>query len=301
MSLRHRAEYAAVLAASSVANSLPLAAAQRALATAARCYFDRGGRHVGYALTNLRIAFPELSESARRDIGRESYVHSAWNILDWLRSSNWSGPEISSRFEASGLENLRAALARGRGAFTVTLHTGNFELLGKAAPLWGIPFSHVGRPMGNRWLYARVLHERTRTGAEMIDRARAAPAILRALRRDRAVVMLIDQYSRRHQSVFVPLFGKRCSTTAGVATMALRTGAPVLPFYTVRVAPDRHRVCVLPPVEVPSSGDRGRDIERSTAAYNAVLEGVIRAFPEQWMWAHRRFRHSPDLEEPVYA
>ncbi|MCE2390049.1 MAG: lysophospholipid acyltransferase family protein [Proteobacteria bacterium] len=301
MSLKHRAEYAAVAAATALSGSLPLAASQRALAAVARCYFERGGRRVGYALTNLRIAFPELSETRRRAIGRESYVHSAWNVLDWLRSTHWSESEISDRFEVSGLERLRAALAQGRGALAVTLHTGNFELFAKVAPVWGVPVSHVGRTMSNRRLYERVLHERTRTGAEVIDRRSAAPAILRALRRGHVVVLLIDQYARRNQSVFAPLFGKRCSTTAGAATLALRTGAPVVPLYSVRVGPDRHRAHILDPIEVPASGDRRRDIERATAAYNAALERVIREYPEQWMWAHRRFRHSPDLDGPVYG
>ncbi len=74
-----------------------------------------------------------------------------------------------------------------------------------------------------------------------------------------------------------------------------------MPIYVTRVAPDRHRVVFLPALEAPATGDRKRDIEQATARYNAVLERLIREHPEQWMWAHRRFRHSPDLPDPTYA
>jgi KDO2-lipid IV(A) lauroyltransferase len=100
--------------------------------------------------------------------------------------------------------------------------------------------------------------------------------------------------------VFVPLFGVRCSTSAGVATLALRTGAAVLPCYVLRAGPDRHRGIFAPELEVPVSGDLQQDIKVATAHYNAALEKIIRANPEQWMWGHRRFRHSPDLKSDPY-
>ncbi len=135
----------------------------------------------------------------------------------------------------------------------------------------------------------------------MIDRENAALRILRALRRGRMVFVLNDQYAKRSRGIFAPFFGVRCSTAAGVATIALRTGSPVVPMYVLRDAPDHHTVRVLPPVKVELTGDRKLDIERATAAQNAALEAMIRVCPEQWMWGHRRFRHSPDLPPEPYG
>jgi KDO2-lipid IV(A) lauroyltransferase len=155
--------------------------------------------------------------------------------------------------------------------------------------------------MGNALLYREVLRQRTRTGAIVIDRRRGARSILRALRDGRLVAILNDQYMRRSRAVFVPLFGRRCSTSAGAATLALRTSSPVLPLHMVRTGPESHVVRFGPPVEFRPSGDRAKDITELTARTNEVLEGFIRAHPEQWMWGHRRFRHSPDLEGGLYA
>ena len=154
--------------------------------------------------------------------------------------------------------------------------------------------------MANRLLYEKVVRQRSRTGTPVIDRRHAARPILRALREGSTVLILNDQYSRRSRGVFVPLFGIRCSTSAGAATLALRSRAPVVPMHIFRDAPDHHRVCIDRPLELPNTGDRTADIVETTARMNRALERYIRAHPEQYMWGHRRFRHSPDLPNNPY-
>lgn len=267
---------------------------------AARCWFDSGGRRVGFALTNLRIAFPELSEEQRREIGRRSYVHFAWNLVEWARSLEWGPEDLLARVTVDGMEHARAALAAGRGALVLSLHMGNFELAVRTTPLLGIPTTATGRPMANPHLWQRVVRGRSATGAELIDVRGGATEILRALRANRMVAVMIDQYARRKLAVQAKLFGVRCPTSAGIATLALRSGAPVIPFFVVREGPDRHRATFLPPVEIPQTGDRRADIELGTARCNAVIESLIRKYPEQWWWAHRRFRNSPDRPDVRY-
>jgi KDO2-lipid IV(A) lauroyltransferase len=267
---------------------------------AARCWFARGGARVGFALKNLRVAFPELDEAQRREIGRSSYVHFARNLAEWLRSLDWGPEELLARVSFEGLEHGHAALAQGRGALVLSLHMGNFELAIRTAPLLGIPSTATGRPMANPKLWEWVSRGRRATGAELIDVRGGAPEILRALRANRMVAVMIDQYSRRTRAVLAPLFGVRCHTSAGIATLALRSGAPVLPLYVVREGPARHRAVMLPPIPMPDTGDRKADIEAGTARCNEVIESVIRKHPDQWWWAHRRFRNSPDLPELEY-
>jgi len=281
--------------------ALPLAVTRRLAAVAARRVFDRGGKRVGYALVNLRIAFPELSEQARREIGRESYVHLAWNLVDHARAARWGDQEVREHVEVDGLEHLEAALKEGRGALLLGPHMGNFELGSMALPLSSVPVTMVARPMRNPLIWRRVSGQRTRTGAALIAQRQAAPQILRALHRGHAVVILNDQYVRGTREVFVPFFGARCSTAAGLAIIALRRDAPVLPTYIVRDAPDHHVIVIRPPLDVPRTGDRERDVEAATAAYNRAYEDIIRRHPEQYMWATRRYRHSPDLPGEPYA
>jgi KDO2-lipid IV(A) lauroyltransferase len=300
VSLLHVGEYAAVRLAVMLATLLPAEPLRRLAARVARFVFDRGGRRTGWALTNLRIAFPDASEETLHHIGRESYAHFAWNALDFLRSGRWSDAELLSRVSFNGLEHVDVALSEGKGLFGLTLHLGNFELGPLAICAAGHPASGVARTMQNRLLYDYVIRRRSSNGNEVIDRRKAAPGILRALKRGRLVGILNDQYSRRTRAVFAPLFGARCSTSAGLATLALRSRAPILPMYIVRDGPEHHTATIEPPIALPDSGDRGADILELTTRCNAALEAIIRKHPEQWMWGHRRFRHSPDLPGDLY-
>ena len=280
---------------------LPFALTRRASSAAGRAVFALGGKHVRYALANLEIAFPERSESERRALGRRSYENFALVLLDLLRSGSWGRDDLLGRIDVEGQEHLREALAAGGGAFGLSLHAGNFELVGRALPLVDIPTTVVVRPVKNPLIQRRLARQRGSMGLQLLGHTRAAPGMLRALGRGRLVVTLIDQYSRRTRGVFVPLFGRRCSTSAGVATLAIRKGAPIIPCYTLRTAPDRHVIRFLPPIEFERSGDSQRDIEALTARFNQTYEAIIRAHPEQWLWAHRRFRHSPDLDADPYS
>jgi KDO2-lipid IV(A) lauroyltransferase len=300
MNPRFPLEFAAYRLGTAAVRALPLPVAQRLAAASARRIFARGGKRVRWTLTNLRLAFPDRSEEELRAIGRESYVHFAWNLLDFARLERWTEEEMRARLRWEGLEHVRGALELGRGALGLTLHQGNFELGISGLPLNGIPTAAVARPMRNSLLYRRVLAQRSRNGTVIIATKNAVRPILRALRDGKIVGIVNDQYSGRSKGVYAPLFGYRCLTAAGVATLALRTDAPVLPAFVIREGPDRHLVRFEPPLTLPRTGDVERDIVESTSRMNAALEGFIRAHPEQWLWGHRRFRRSPDLPGNPY-
>jgi KDO2-lipid IV(A) lauroyltransferase len=303
MSARDTLEYTAYRLGAALVPRLPLERTQDVARRIARSYFDLEGKQARYAIANLRIAYPELSEDERREIGRESYAALAWNVIDVLRSLRWSDEEVLRRVDMRIAPQLMEVLERGRGALVLTAHLGNFELGARAA---GAVFRDeyrplfLGRPQRNALLYREVSRGRTASGAELLPRRDVIPQVVRALREGRPVILLNDQYSRRKRGVFVPLFGARCSTSLGMATLALRTGAPVLPGYFVRTGRDSHRAFLLPEIEPPETEDREEWVRIATARYNIAIEHMIRAHPTQWMWAHRRFRHSPDLPGDPY-
>jgi len=299
--LQARLEYYYYLANVGVVRALPEGAARRLARAIALRLFEQGGRRQSAALANLALAYPGLSEPARREIARESWVQTAWGMVDAARSRAWSDEELRRRVRFEHIERLEKALARGRGAIILTLHFGSIELALMAAPLVGIPLTVVGRPLPNPWIRRHMAQQRTRTGGLLLEHHDVAPRILRALRQGRAVAFLNDQYARRTGGILAPLFGARCFTAPGAALLALRSQAPVLPFYIVREAPDRHRAVILPELELERTGDVRRDVATATARTNESLEAIIRLHPEQWLWSHRRFRRSPDLPADFYA
>lgn len=296
-----RLEYYYYLANVGVVRGLPETAARKLASAVAKLLFARGGRRQKAALANLALAYPDLSARDRREIARESWVQTAWAMLDAVRSRVWSEEELRRRVRFENLERMQQALARGRGVLILTLHFGSIELAMLTLPLAGVPLTVVGRPLPNPWIRRHMAQQRARTGAQLLEHHDVAPRILDALRQGRAVALLNDQYARRTGGILSPFFGARCFTAPGIALLALRSGAPVLPAYIVREQPDRHQVVLLPELELDRTGDLRRDIATVTARTNQALEAIIRLHPEQWLWAHRRFRRSPDLPADFYA
>ena len=221
MRIVHRLQLMAYLAASGLLRALPLSIAQGLASVIARAAFAANTRRARWAMANLRLAFPEMTEEKRRDIARASYVTFAWNVIDFARAERWSDEQIMEHCEVVGVENVEEALSHGKGALLLTLHLGSWELGVQAIAIALSRFSPsvVGRPLNNPLIYERIVRTRSRAGATLIDRRKAAAQILRALRKNRPVGILNDQYSRRSRGVFVPLFGARCSTSAGIATL----------------------------------------------------------------------------------
>jgi KDO2-lipid IV(A) lauroyltransferase len=141
MRVRYGLEYAAYRLFGAIVQRLPRATAHRLAARLGSLVFERGGRRTRRTLANLRIAYPDLPEERRREIGRRSFENFAINGIDWLRSESWTPEELRARVEVRGEEHLHAALAGGRGALILTLHLGNFEIAASVPPLWGFEFS----------------------------------------------------------------------------------------------------------------------------------------------------------------
>lgn len=299
--LRHAVELAAARGAMAVVSALPerfALAFGAALGRAAGVALRRRRR---ISLANLRVVFPELDAAARARIFRDSMVELGRCAVEWARLPQLSPEVLRQRVEIVGLEHLRAALAKGRGAFAVSAHYGSWELLPAvmhaAAPDTRVVV--VGRRLRNAALYRLIAARREQGGGELLSQD--ARAILRALRDGRTVGVLLDQYTtQRRGGVLAPFLGARAWTNPGPALLALRTGAPLVPAHVHRIGPDRHRLVFDPEIPVPSSGDRPADVTEAVARTNEALSRVIRADPAPWLWSHRRFRRSPDVPEDLY-
>ena len=134
-----------------------------------------------------------------------------------------------------------------------------------------------------------------------MSRRNASRDILKALRNNETVGILMDQNTVREEGVFADFFGIPAATTPAVATFALRTGAAVIPGFLIwDEALQKHRLRFDPPLKLIQTGDRARDILENTRMFNRVLEGYVRKNPDQWLWIHRRWKTRPEGNAPLY-
>jgi KDO2-lipid IV(A) lauroyltransferase len=301
-SLRHRVEYILVAGLLAVLRWLPRSWARALGAALARLVGALHSRWRRVALTNLGIAFPELSDPERRRILNRAFRHWGWLLAEFARFPRHTARSIEEVIVYDGLENYLEASARGRGVLYLTAHVGAWELSSFSHSLHGYPLAYVNRPLDNPRLDALVNRYRGCGGNRSIERRNAARPILEQLRRGGAVGILMDQnVLEGDANVFAPFFGRLASTTAGLARFALRTGAAVVPVFVLWDEKlGKYRLRFDPALELVRTGDDERDVVENTAHFNLVIEDYIRRNPDQWLWIHRRWSTRPPGDPPLY-
>lgn len=245
---------------------------------------------------NLNIAFGTEDSAARKRRVRGIYVHTIHFALELARLRFASADEVTRavRLPQEAVEIVDALHAQQRGYIIGCAHQGNWEWLGAWYSLtWG-RFGVVYKPMHNPDSDAVARQLRERFGIKILSTRERVPRGLFSLVRSGGVVAILADQDARSGGRFVPFFGKPASTATGLASLALRLNAPILPGFCLREGPCRYRVKVYPPlIPDPAAPDREAEEMRLTAAYLACVEDVIREAPEQYFWWHRRWKTQP--------
>jgi KDO2-lipid IV(A) lauroyltransferase len=246
-------------------------------------------RHRSAALEHLAIAFPDRDRGWRARIGRTSFANLGRSALE-LVAMERLGLARAVHFDPGSLETMTAAHAEGRGVVAISCHLDNWELLARRVAAEGLPVATVAREAQDPRLTALLERSRASTGIVSLwrDHPGAARGFIRHLRKGGVVAALIDQ-DTEVAGHFVSFFGREAFTPRAPADFAVRTGAAVVFGRIRRVAPGVHRIRISRLV-VPATGDREADSHALTAAATAAIEEEVRAWPDQWVWMHRRWR-----------
>jgi KDO2-lipid IV(A) lauroyltransferase len=253
--------------------------------------FDR--RHLAVAVDNLRHAFPDWDEAQLRRTARGVYRHFGTVILDLLWMQDRTRDEMLKIVSFAGGEHVEAALRPGKGFICATGHLGNWEAHAVAHGYAFATAAVVGRPLDNPALDARLVRLRSSSGNAAISKRRALPDILRFLRANKPVAILMDQNAQEDDGVFVTFFGRPASTTPVAAAIAAKTGCAIVPGHSVLQADGRYLVTYEPPIFFTGGGDRKADIARLTQELTRHIEAWVREHPDQWLWIHRRWKTQP--------
>jgi KDO2-lipid IV(A) lauroyltransferase len=247
------------------------------------------------ARKNLEMVFPAMDEAARERIADGAFLSIARLMVAFARLPRLNSNNVSEWIRYEGLEHFKEAKQRGTGVLFATAHLGNWELSAFAHGLMAEPMHVVVRPLDNPSIDRLVEHRRTLAGNRVIEKKRGARAILRALAANEAVGILADQNSAPEEGVFVEFFGVPACASTGLAEIAARTGATVIPGFALWSETEGcYRLRFYPPVEM--SGDAAADTRR----LQKILEEIIRRHPDQWLWIHRRWKTRPPGEPPLY-
>ncbi len=256
--------------------------------------FAVDAKHRRIALENLRRAFgDEKTATQIHAIARAVFE----NLFKMVFEISWSlrldETQLADHFTVSGLEAYRQAMDKGKGVLLLGAHFGNWELWPIASYLGNMPVRIVYRPLDTPFLDHFFKVNRSRFGGLPISTRRGAMRqIYINLKRGYPVGMLMDQNVDWYEGVFVDFFGHRACTNTGMALLALKSEAPVLPAFMIRTPRGFHAV-FGPELPLIRTGDRVKDVDLNTEMYNRVIECYARRFPEQWFWIHQRWKTRP--------
>jgi len=256
-------------------------------------------RRVG--LRNLELAFPAMPASERPRILRTEYRNLGWLLAEFCKMSSYT-PASASRFiRYEGLEHYLAARDRGKGVLVLTGHLGAWELSSFYHSLAGYPMGMVIRRLDNPLVDRMVNQIRCAHGNRVLHKDDFARGLLAAMRTGDTVGILMDTNMTPPQGLFVPFFDIPACTASGLARVALKTGAAVVPGFLLWEESERQYVLhFYPELALTNTDDAEADATDNTARFNAVLEDVIRQYPSQWLWMHRRWKTRPPGEPPLY-
>jgi KDO2-lipid IV(A) lauroyltransferase len=255
-------------------------------------------RHRRVALANLALAFPDLTDGARRRLARHAWQHLGMTLVELARLLSRPLDATLQELAVEGAEHLHEVMRRHGRALMLTAHLGNWEYLTAVHRIVGYPLAIVVRPLDSPTLDRVTVAMRRKTGVELIDKRGALRPVLEALRKGSLVAILLDQNATRREAVFVPFFERAASTSRSLALLALRTRTPIVPIFIRREGAGRHHVVIEGPLSVEPANDLEAAVVELTARCTRTIEAAIRRTPEQWLWAHDRWRTRPPTAAP---
>lgn len=242
------------------------------------------------ALENIHRAFPELSDRDATKMAKASIVHAGKNLLEYTDMLFYEDSQFSDYFEFENLEHYKAALQKNKGVILLGLHLSNGDFGISALSGRGYPVYLISKRFSWKWLDDLWFGIREKQGTQFIAPRRSSFEILKALKKKATVIFVLDQFMGPPLGVKTTFFGHSTGTAFGLALFAQKTKAPVVPCHTYRRNNGRLVISFGPEVELEDQNDKKQTLQFMTQKYTDIIEQIIKKYPEQWMWIHRRWK-----------
>jgi Kdo2-lipid IVA lauroyltransferase/acyltransferase len=299
--MRRRLEYAAAWPFIKILGILPRSLARAVGISIGQAVYMLHARLRRVGLRNLELAFPEKSEAERKGILRGEFTSLGRQLAEVCQFPKYTRENVDKVVVYDGLENFQQAYAQGRGVLFLTAHFGAWELSAFTHSLHGHWLHIVMRPMDNDYLDRLIQSYRTMHGNKTVGKDDFVRGLLAAMKCGETVGILMDTNMTPPQGVFVNFFGIPACTASGLARIALRTDAAVVPGFTIWDKDLRkYRLRFDPALALIHTGDLEADIVANTQQFTRVIEDYVREYPDQWLWVHRRWKTRPPGEPGLY-
>lgn len=295
--LQYRIEWGLTVGLIAICGAVPMVWLRRTGAALGWLAWRAFGVRKRVVVDNIARSFPEADAATIDAVALESYRQYGMSLMEFAAFRRLSAEDVFGMVEVEGIENLDAALSRGRGAVLFSGHFGNWELLGAVVTRSGYPLHVTDTNHTNKSVHRLISDLRIRQGMKIIAPDDPLSRNMEILAANGFVAYLADQDAREH-GIFVDFLGRPASTVRGPAVCAVRRRCPVVPTFLVRVGRDRHRAVFEAPMWPAEGLGRAEAVRELTQRFTRVLETYVRDYPGQYFWMHRRWKTKPPPAAP---
>jgi len=251
--------------------------------------FKFGKKHSDKILENLKLAFPEKSESEIEKIAKGVFSNICKNAVELINTYKLRKKIPESWIEAEGFEKIKHVLSGGKGALVLASHIGNWELIPMYFAFKGYRPAIIARRLYFNRYNDFIAGLRKSWGIEIIYRDDSPRRILKVLKENRPIGILADQDVDSVDGVFVDFFGRPAYTPSAPVALGLASGASIVPCFLIRQKKG-HKLIIADPIKLVEGRDKEETIKINTQKWSQVVESYIRKYPEQWVWMHKRWK-----------
>ncbi|MBN2201317.1 lysophospholipid acyltransferase family protein [bacterium] len=294
--VQHRVEYALFRGMVFLCGRASMKTVRRTADVMGRLAFSVLRLRRSVTLANLAMAFPEKPAGELRRIGLRTYRNFARTFIEFLRFPVMDRDALMALCDFPGQAVLDEARRNGKGALLISGHFGNWEIVGPFLAAMGVAVSGIIGRQKNRAVDGATRRFREKLGMRVIRPGVAIREVYRALRSNECVAILADQDAHAG-GIFVDFMGRKASNHQGPAVFSIRTGAPIIFGYGLRLPDGRYSI-EAEPLRIDGIREATpENVHRITQAYTSLLEKTVREHPDQYFWMHKRWKTRPPEEK----
>ena len=258
-------------------------------------------RRKAVCFKNMEILLgKDISEKEKERIFSGMYRHFGKFIGDFMRLPLYKKEWPAHLIDYEGKEEFLSAYGRGKGIILITAHFGFWEFPFACLNQMGVKGSAIVKDIRNRGLNRFIMEQRDMGNVFALHKKNSAQEILKNLKKGELVGFILDQNMNTDYGVFVDFGSEKACTLIAPALLAARYEIPVFGAFVVRTAEDRFRMIFTPEIQLVKTGNRAGDIAANTQIFSNVILSMIRQYPEQWIWLHKRFKNRPEGLPKIY-
>lgn len=254
-------------------------------------------KHRRVAELNLDIAFGnKKSPSEKKLLIRRAYKGLLFTLIDFVKNQGIEKEELDKKIEFKDAHFLQDALKENRKVIIMTAHYGNWELLSLSIASKFTPLSIVGRDLDSKVMNEILVKNREQFDVELLSKTGAMKGMVKALKQNRPIGILVDQNTNDNEGVIVNFFGEKVRHTPSVAVLARKFDALIIPAFIHTYDYNDYIVTFYEPIEFEESENKEDDIVRCVQKQSDITQHIIEKKPDEWFWFHKRWKYTREKD-----